>query len=167
MNMELDNFACPEYEARLEDYLSGQLSGAEAREVSEHLRTCPLCSSALAAAQAGARLLRLADATGDAGPGFARTVMARIRMEREAAVGSRGFWQPFVSLAWRFAATAGFALVAMLTYDVARHMQTPEPTVASARSTEIHDLFTTEADRVPMNGDEVLLMVAETNHGKH
>lgn len=167
MTTEMDSLACPDYEVRLEDYLSGQLSSADAREVSDHLRSCRACSSALEAAVAGSRLLRFADPIGDPSPGFARTLMARIRMEREVAVGSKGFWQPFVSLAWRLAATAALALIAMLTYDAARHLQAPEPTVASARTAEMHDLFTTEADRVPANGDDVLLMVAETNHGKH
>ncbi len=43
--------------------------------------------------------------------------MARIRMETERAERT-GFWQPFVTFAWRFAATAMVALVILLTYAV-------------------------------------------------
>lgn len=166
MNAAMGSSACPGYEARLEDYVGGQLSNAEMQQVAEHLKSCGACSAAVDDAAATVRLLRFAEPVGELGPGFARIVMARIRSEREASRETRGLWQPFVSLAWRLAATATLALAVMVTYDVARHGLTPEPSPASARATEVRDLFTTDADRVPVNRDDVLLMVAEADHGK-
>jgi anti-sigma factor RsiW len=166
MSHEFVGQACPEYEARLEDFLSGELSGAEKREVTDHIKACASCKAAMDAAQMSARLLRLMEASPDPGPAFSRIVMARIRAEQEVARQPRGFWQPFVSLAWRFAATAALAFVVMVTYDVKWHRATNDSNGPVAQQTQIRDLFTAESDRVPTNRDEVLLMVAETEHGK-
>ena len=167
MNPAIDSGACPGYEAKLEDYLSGGLSGGDAKQVTGHLKSCSACSAAVDDAAASVRLLRLAESVGEPGPGFARVVMARIRSEREASREAKGLWQPFVSLAWRFAATATLALAVMVTYDVAHHLRLAQPNTASARATEVRDLFTTDADRVPVNRDDVLfLMVADADHGK-
>lgn len=166
--MDVNTGACSEYEARLEDYLSGQLSGADAREVAEHLARCSACRTAAQQAAPVGRLLALAEPTPDPGPGFARITMARIRTEVAATEAAKGFWQPFIALAWRFAATATIALAAMLSYGIVRQRRQPtQPAVAMARASEIRDLFTTDADRVPSNRDDVLIMVAEAKHGNH
>ena len=160
--------SCSEYEARLEDYLSGQLSGADAREVAEHLARCSACRTAAQQAAPLARWLALAEPTPDPGPGFARLTMARIRTEVAATEAAKGFWQPFIVLAWRFAATATIALAAMLSYGIVRQRRQPTQTaVAMARASEMRDLFTTDTDRVPSNRDDVLIMVAEAKHGNH
>jgi anti-sigma factor RsiW len=167
MDAEAANRACSEFEARLEDYLSGQLSGTEARQVAEHLEHCGACRGALEDATASVGLLRIVDRTPDPSPAFARTAMARIRADIAASEETRGFWQPFVSLAWRFAATVTVALAVMVSYDIVRpHPKAPEATVASARQLDARDMFTTDADRVPQSRDEVLVMVAEAGHGK-
>jgi anti-sigma factor RsiW len=165
MNAEAKSGACLEYEAKLEDYLGGQLSGADARDLAGHLQRCEPCSAALEDARASVRLLQLAEAAPDPGPAFPRVVMARIRTELETGREARGLWQLFISLAWRFAATATLALVVMVTVEVAQHQRQTEPNVASVHSAEVRDLFTTEAERVPSTRDDVLLMVAETEHG--
>jgi anti-sigma factor RsiW len=164
MNSEFHSGACTEYEARLEDFLGGGLSGAEKREVTEHLQSCPACKSAVDEAGASSRLLSFMDASADPGPAFARIVMARIRSE-EATRESRGFWQPFVSLAWRFAATAALALVVMVTYDVRVHQAGAVESGASMQQGDIHDLFATDADHAATNHDDVLIPAAEDNHG--
>jgi anti-sigma factor RsiW len=164
MNSEFHSGACTEYEARLEDFLGGGLSGAEKREVTEHLQSCPACKSAVEEVGASSHLLSFMEASADPGPAFARIVMARIRSE-EAARESRGFWQPFVSLAWRFAATAALALVVMVTYDVRFHQAGAVASGASVQQGDIHDLFATDADRVATNPDDVLIPAAEDNHG--
>jgi anti-sigma factor RsiW len=163
MNAEANSGACSEFEARLEDYLGGQLSGATAKEVAEHLKRCDSCRAGLEDARASVRLLRFAEAAPDPGPSFPRIVMARIRTELDAARDPRGLWQLFVSLAWRFAATATLALALMVTYDVV-HQNQPQTNVTTARSGEVRDMFTTDADRVPTTRDDVLLMVAEKEH---
>ena len=167
MNSEFHSGACPEYEAKLEDFLGGELLGAEKKEVTEHVQNCSGCRSAMEEAGASSRLLSFMDVSPDPGPAFARIVMARIRTEEVAARQSRGFWQPFVSLAWRFAATAAVALVVMVTYDVRFHRAGAAPGDSAVRQSDTRDLFTTDADRVPTNRDDVLMMVAEENHGSN
>ena len=157
--------ACGAYEARLEDYLNGELNRADAEEVRKHADICERCGVALDCAVAGARLLRAAEPSVDPGPAFPRLVMARIREAEQQRVAERsGFWHPLVSLGWRFAASATLALGLLLTYGAgsSRHSQ---PNVAAARPMEGNDLFAPYPAAPPANGDEVLMMVAETNHG--
>ena len=161
MDTELGNAACSEYEALLEDYLNDELNAADAKRASEHWKNCAGCRAALEQAAESARLLRLAEPSADPGPAFARIVMARIR----AAEQDRGvLWQPFVSLAWRVAATASLALALLVTYD-AGWGHRPQPNADSTRLTGVSDLFSPDPANLPANGDEVLMMVAESNHG--
>lgn len=161
------NTACPEYEALLEDYLDGELNGAAAKSAAEHWKTCAGCRGALERAATASRWLRAAALPPEPGPGFSRTVMARIRMAEEKGEAERaGFWQPFVSLGWRFAATATLALGILLTY-AAHWGNRPQPNVAAVRPTEARDLFSPEPARTPASGDEVLIMVAENGHGNY
>jgi hypothetical protein len=92
--------------------------------------------------------------------------MARIRMAEEERTARARFWQPFVSLGWRFAATATLALGILLTY-AARWGSGPQPNIAAVRPTEARDLFSPEPARAPASGDEVLIMVAENGYGNY
>lgn len=167
MNAEANSGACSEYEARLEDYLAGHLSGADANAVADHLRRCGGCSAAVEEAAASTRLLRLMEPTPDPGSGFARIALARINQQLAAEEG-KGFWQPFVALAWRFAATVAVVLALGLSYEAVRKHQAPaETTVAQARLNDMRYMFSAEQDRVPSTRDDVLIMVAETKNGNH
>lgn len=156
--------ACAQYEAMLEDFVNGELVGADARILAEHFKDCGGCRSAFQDASACARLLRVADPTPDPGPAFARIVMARIRAEDAASEG-KSFWQPFVALAWRFAATASIGLVALMAYDLTGHARL-DSSVAITQSGEARDLFSPDAANPPRSQDDVLMMVAEPDHGK-
>jgi anti-sigma factor RsiW len=151
---------CHTQEALLEDYLNGELSAG-----TEHLEKCPACRTALEQATMSVRLLRLREPSPDPGPGFARRVIVRIRAAENERVALRAnFWQPFVSFGWRFAATATLALVALVSYNVGwRHRA--QPNMATARPTV--DIFAPDPARVPVTGDEVLMMVADTGHERH
>jgi len=156
--------ACPEYEALLEDYLGGNLKVAHAKSVVAHCEICEGCRHAMEEAAASARLLQFAPATVIPGPAFARTVTARIRAAEEAKVAAQAaFWQPLASLAWRIAATATLALGLLLTYDVGWAHRS-QPNTVAARPIEVSDVLSVEPATTPANGDEVLMMVAETNH---
>lgn len=158
--------ACPEYELLLENYLNGELTGAEAQRAEAHVKSCAACREAWESAVEGAALLRAAASAGDPGPAFSRVVMARIRAAEEQATAERGgFWQPFVSLGWRFALTATLALALLATYDAGWGKRS-QPNTPDARPI-VRDLFTPDPVNTPANGDEVLMMVAETNHGDH
>jgi len=166
---EFKSSACERYEASLEDHLNGELGGAEAALLTEHLKSCAGCSSALAEAESSARLLRVGEPTADPGAGFARIVMARIRNEMENRE-SKSIWRPFVSLAWKLSATAALALVMLVTFDARLHEkgrmqdQNEVDFVAANKSPE---LLSDEA-RLPSNRDEVLILMADdSTYAKH
>ena len=132
---------CPEYELLLEDYLNGELTGAEAQRAAAHMESCAACAEAWKNAVMGTSLLRAAAGADDPGPAFSRVVMARIRASEEERSAERGsFWQPFVSFGWRFAVTATLALGLLVTYD-AGWGRRPQPNTAAVRPI-VRDLFT-------------------------
>jgi hypothetical protein len=92
--------------------------------------------------------------------------MARIRAAQEQSAERASFWQPFVSVGWRFAATAALALVAMLTYDAGWGNRS-QPNIAEVRPNAVRDFFPPEPAGAPASADEGLLMVAETTHGSN
>ena len=114
-----------------------------------------MCSSDL--------LLAIAEPSADPGAGFSRIVMARIRQELLSSE-SKSIWRPVVSVAWRFAATAAFALVLLVSFDLGRHSQfvSDQSVMAENRMPEI----VPERPSLPANRDDVLLMMADTSHGK-
>jgi putative zinc finger protein len=164
---EYKSSACPDYEALLEDSISGEIGGADAVRLSEHLKSCPGCRDAREHVALTPRLLHLAEATADPGPGFSRDVMARIRTDRDVR-SEGGFWQPLVSMGWRFAATATLALAVLVAYDSTFHVeQRAQQTPTLEASSRIPDMFSPDPARVPSSRDEVLMMVAEDEHAKH
>ncbi len=166
MEPEINNPACLEFESLLEDHLTGDLSNADAAKLAEHLENCVACTAALEIAAPSVPLLRNIPPAADPGPGFSRVIMARIRQELSRRSEQKSVWQIFVSMGWRFAATATLALALLVTVDTVRHNQLEnQPSVADARATERRELFP-DPGRVPSNRDEVLMMVADTNHGQ-
>jgi predicted anti-sigma-YlaC factor YlaD len=163
MNAEYRTGACNRCEAALEDHLHGDLGGPEAAELAEHLKTCSGCRSALDAAVLSTRLLRVAEPATDPGPGFSHLVMARIRTELRLNEG-KSVWQAVVSLSWRFAATAAFALVLLVSFDVTHHNQLQDNQALLATN-KLPELVPDHSS-VPASADDVLLMMAETDHGK-
>lgn len=157
--------ACLQYEALLEDYLEGVLDEAGAETAKQHLRECARCNEAFDRASGSVRLLRIAERTATPDAAFARNVMARISLaEQERSAERAGFWQPIVALGWRFAATATLAVGVLVSCDIgwSHYAQINVPSVRSIEG----NLFAPEPARAPVNGDEVLMMVAETSHGK-
>jgi anti-sigma factor RsiW len=165
MAMEFSDSACSEYEALLEDSISGEIGGTDAARLSQHLKECAGCREALEFVSLSPRLLRSAEPVADPGPGFARDVMARIRADQEVN-SEKSFWQPLIALGWRFAATATLALAVLVAYDTTSHRQ-PGPTVASMSAVRTQDIFSPDPARMPASRDEVMMMVAENENGKH
>ena len=162
-NAEGNYAACSQYEAMLEDQLQGVLRGPEAAMLAEHLATCAECRGALEDAAVSARLLAIAEPARDPGAGFSRIVMARIRQELQTSE-IKSIWRPVISVAWRFAATAAFALVMLVSFDLGRHSQlvSDQAIVAENRMPEIVQ----DRPSLPADRDDVLLMMADTSHGK-
>src|SRR5271154_4318774 len=162
-NAENNYAACRQYEAMLEDHLQGVVRGSEAAMLAEHLQSCVGCRAALEDATASARLLAIAEPSPDPGAGFSRMVMARIRQELQSSEG-KSIWRPLVSVGWRFAVTASFALVLLVSFELGRdsQWQSDQSIVAENRMPEI----VPERPSLPANRDDVLLMMADTSHGK-
>ena len=151
---DFDRTGCRQHEALLEDYLNEELSGTDARSTIEHWQNCPFCRASLEDARLSMRLLRAAEPSPDPGPGFARTVMTRIRTAENERITLRAdFWQPFVSFGWRFAATATLALMVLVSYNAGWGHRT-QPKVVTVRPTEATEIFGPEPVSVPVNGDE-------------
>lgn len=165
MNTQSSDSACPKYQGQLEDFLDGQLSAAEFRDIRAHLAECAGCADALEAAQESVTLLHLAEPAEKPSPRFARTVMARIQADEVAQTEERAsFWRPIVALAWRFAATATIAVILLLTYDMVGNSN-QKLGVASGAQAEAIGIFSPEPVNLPATRDETLLMVAETSYG--
>lgn len=162
--------ACENYEALLEDYLSRELDGSERARAEKHLASCGGCRRALSEATSGNRLLefvgRFPDSAPAPGPDFARVVMARIRAEEAMTGEAVSFWQPFVSMAWKFAATAAFGLALLLTYTVSG-TDRRETEVASVSQMDSQDIFSPDPTIAPADRDEVLMMVTGSDYGIH
>jgi predicted anti-sigma-YlaC factor YlaD len=154
--------ACPEFEARLYDRISGELSPADAAALDAHLKTCAACSAALVDASFSARLLRVAEPAADPGPSFAHLTMARIRQETDRAE-EKSIWSPFVSLAWKFAATSGVALALLLTFDISRHREPVDGTYISP--SDDSGLFS-DGNYSSQDRDDFLITTTEGSHGK-
>lgn len=165
MDMQQRALACGKYEELLADYLSGECGAAASAKANAHLRECSNCREALEEARAGAAFLKvsapLVDDRVEPRPEFARLTMARIRMESQQAAERSGFWQPFISVAWRFAATAMVALAILLTYAVRGGHTARQRAMVKA---PLADVFSPDPTRVPADQDGILMMVAETNH---
>jgi anti-sigma factor RsiW len=168
-DMAMPGTACSRYEALLEDYLNASLSPTDASRTEQHLETCSGCREALENARGGMQLFRAAAPEPVVpGAGFSRLVMARIRAaESELTADRAGFWQSLVALGWRFAATAALALALLVAYD-AGHARRTQPSDAAIRPIQTTDfLLAAGPAQPPANRDEVLMMVAETNHGNY
>jgi anti-sigma-K factor RskA len=164
--------ACRQYEALLDDYLCGALDAASARDAADHLKSCPNCRNAFDSARQGAQLFQAAgfvlETTAEPSAAFSRVVMARIGLEKERRAAERlSYWQPFVSFAWRFAATAMLALMILLTYAVRGRGRTREVVGPIGQQSGLVDVFSPDPTRTPASQDEVLIMVAESAHGSH
>jgi len=164
MREDFKSSACPDFEALLEDHLSGELGGPDAARLSEHLKSCDGCRTALEFAASSSRLLSLGEPIADPGPGFAHLVMARIR-EEQARAAEKSIWRPFVSLAWRFAAGAALAVIALVSYDVSNRPQR-QSDLAMVSAIRSRDLIS-DPSAPPANRDETLMMMAEPDYGQH
>lgn len=60
--------SCENYEALLEDYLSGELDGSERARAEKHVASCGSCRKALNAAASGNRLLEFVGTFPDRAP---------------------------------------------------------------------------------------------------
>lgn len=162
--MEWDNKHgnCEAFEAMLEDSTEGTLSGQDAKKLEEHLTGCAGCREALEEARLSNRLLQWGEPAAEASPGFARTVMARIR-EAEARSDS-GIMPALVTFASRLAITATLALGVMLAYTrMAPPTENPEMATLTA---EDHAALFSDPAQQATSIDGFFSPPARASHGK-
>jgi anti-sigma factor RsiW len=161
------NGACAEYEPLLEGLLDGELGDHEAKNLAEHLNRCSGCRAALEEARRSGALLTAALPTPSPGPDFPKLVMRQIRaVQEKTAADRKTFWRSLVVLEWRFAATAALVVAALLTYDVRWH-HTLQSDIRMGQQAEARDIFSPQTRIVPVTQDDVLIMIAEEDHGNH
>lgn len=151
--------ACRRFEARLEDYVEGTVSSADAAQVESHLSGCARCRQALEAARSTEGLWEaLREPVREPRPGFARRVMAAISAE-EGRV-----WRPLETLSRRLSWSAMAAVALLLLYFVGFQLpRNSKP--ATAQPVEVQDIFPESAPH-PANQDDMLLTLASANSGK-
>lgn len=168
MNAENDfaSCGCPEYEAVLEDYLAGALVNGASRTIAEHLKACAGCSRALEDAAAASEMLRGMERVPDPGPSFTHMVMARVRTTESESRTS--FWEPFVSMAWKFATTAALALVVMIAYAThGTNATTAGASVATvAPQGEVQQMLMAGQSMVPATRSDLVRMVTESDNAE-
>jgi len=156
---------CRKYEARLEDYLQG----ANDSELSEHVRECAHCSTALETSRLGGKLLRDAwepASERQANSAFVAGVMAKIRQEKTRSESPAAFWNPLEFLASRVSLSAAALLCAMALYMVEfvpRHVTPP----VSVPRTELKAADFPQPPGDPDNNEEVLQSLVETDYGNN
>jgi hypothetical protein len=168
--------ACAEYEPLLEEYLSGGLCDANVAAVARHLEGCLKCRRAADAALAGTRMVReMSEIENEVvgmrvqpSPAFARIVMARIRaVEAEQQAEHEGYWRTLIALGRKFAVIATMAVAMLAVYEArlgAQSPQAPQPNVASARPSEVREMFAPDPVNLPTDEGEALVMVTEMEH---
>jgi negative regulator of sigma E activity len=161
MSMDKKNpGACEAYEARLEDYLSGESAGAD---LLAHVKRCVECRAALESGRVASELLREGmEPAAMPHPAFATRVMAQIRAEESAKGGASDLWGALEVLARRLALTAALALVALGVYagmvSVPQDQSSNPPTEATAKYPSLVGQTS--------SSDEVLQAFADVNHGR-
>jgi predicted anti-sigma-YlaC factor YlaD len=154
--------ACKEYEARLEDLLSRREDAAADAELEAHLKRCAACREALEDARLASELLHagLRPAPELSGA-FATRVMAGVRAEEFKR---QQFWRPLEVLASRLALTAVTALLVLSVYVYEFAAPVHREPVTTSQSPVAEGL--PAAVRQPADKDEILLSLAEGNHGR-
>lgn len=156
--------ACAEFEELLETYLTGGLELEKAERVAEHLAKCAPCRDALEEARLSGKLIRLAfEPAEEPGPAFTRLTMAKVRAAAKGQSEQTRFWHPLEALALRLVFSAAIAVALLFAYSMRTNsLAYPPATVTVASSAR--DIFPDLAAQ-PASGDEVLMAIAEREHG--
>jgi len=157
---------CGKYEARLEDYLQGNLQGNDDSDLHNHLRRCTGCRAALENSRLGGQLLRDAwEPAGEPRSAFVAGVMAKIREEEMRAESPAAFWNPLEFLASRLSLTAATVLLALSAYMVGfGPHRSPAP--PSSVRTELNAADFPQPPGDPESNEEILQSLVERNYGR-
>lgn len=151
-------FACPEYQASLEDVLrEGEAFIEPGSPLDGHLQGCADCRLALNDALVASKLMLHARyPERPSSPAFVTCVMASIREATQAA--SSALWRPLELLASRMALVAAMVLLALSVY--LREFAPARGTMAVNGPVEI-GAGMPEPPAQPADADEVLISLAD------
>jgi len=154
--------ACKQYEARLEDLVSLAEDAEADTEFEAHLERCAACREALEGARLARELLHAGlEPAPEPSGAFATRVIAGIRAEESKR---QQFWRPLEVLASRLALTAVTALLVLSVYLYEFAPPIHHETAATNQSQVTEGL--PEPAQQPADKDEILLSLAENNHGR-
>jgi len=157
---------CRNYEARLEDYLQGNLKGNDEAQLNDHLARCGDCRTALEKARLGGQMLRDSwEPAGEPRSAFVAGVMAKIREEKIRAESPAAFWNPLEFLASRLSLTAAMILLALSVYMVGFSPRRAPALPTSAR-TELNAADFPQPPGDPESNEDVLQSLVERNYGR-
>lgn len=161
------NKDCRKLEPFFDDYLQGDLPRSSADRLASHLEACSNCREALEDLRISAKLVTGAfEESSDAGPGFARLVMARINTAERWLQEEVSFWRPIEALSLRLVFTAALALVFLFAYGLrvrnAPVVTQPESSAIFSQQTEAFQPASFSPS--PSNNNEVLMAIAERHH---
>lgn len=160
-NDEAKRAACEALEARLEDHLAGNDSGAD---LVAHLGRCVACRDALESARLAGELLREGIAPAAAPhPVFASRVVAHIRAREAESPGANDLWGALEVLARRLALGAAMALVLLGVYVGV--VGVPQEAGNGQAQAEANANFPSLVGQ-QNNSDEILQAFADMNHGR-
>jgi anti-sigma factor RsiW len=158
--------SCRNHEARLEDYLQGNLQGNDEADLNNHLAKCGNCRAALEKARLGGQLLRDAwQPASEARSTFVAGVMAKIREEEARAASPAAFWNPLEFLASRLSLTAATILLALSVYMVG-FAPRRSPALPTSARTELNTADFPQPPGDPESNEDVLQSLVERNYGR-
>lgn len=176
--------ACPQYEARLEEYVerlrSNRTLGADL-ELTAHIAVCRGCRRAVdEAQQAGALMAKGCEALPESlrdDPFFAGRVAARIRAYDATRAPGTEFWPALETLSLRLSAAALSVAVVLAGWASwqdragrAARVASPEAVRARSGAVEVRPVSARvlfpEMKRPPDNAGEAMLILASTENGR-
>lgn len=156
--------ACRGLEARLEDYLEGQLTSSEAMEVEKHVRACARCAAALERAKVSGNLLSAVRTRPlpEASPFFAGRVMSAIRHDEK----DQELWKPLEIAGWELCWLAAVAALVLALVMFRVPVAGPQlPVNVSEQQTQVQELVNVPMSQ-PVVQDDTLLVASANDNGR-
>jgi anti-sigma factor RsiW len=156
---------CADFRTLLEGFSRGELTRESTAAIERHVAECVWCRESVNDAKACSAMMRDGyPPIPEPGPRFTQEVMAQVREMEECRGRERIAWRPLQLLAGRLALSAALALGVLLAYVFRPGFALPPTALGGTLSvtTEIVG----DAVQQPASGDDVLLAIAERDHGK-
>jgi len=150
-------------DAQLEEYLTGELSLREQREIREHLRGCPACERALAETRSSRSYLAWLvpeEAPPVPGPGFYLRVQGAIERKAESS------WLAELTRSWQPQLAYPLLLLVLLSaaWTLTMEVEADDDALVVLPATQFSATISTEAERL-LSRDLVMASLVEATEG--